>query len=371
MVLRGILDHLRVLYNACLEQRIDAWHKQRVSLSRYDQHKELTVLRAEDEAYRALPVVMVRMTVINRLDFAFKDFFRRVRSGETPGFPRFRGENRFNTLIFGKQSWKIDGKWLILNIGSEPIRLRMKNAIHRQGEIIGLRIIQKGERWWAHFIVDIGDAPKVRPSYNGVGIDVGLKSFVTLSNGEQIAHPRFLRKSTDALRAAQQALSRCKRGSNRRKKAKRTLARAHECVANQRRDFARQTVAILVNKYDGFAVEDLNIQRMIQSSPEGLTQKQTRGLHRGIMDAGWGQFTKSLAYKAEEAGMPCTRVNPRGTTQRCSDCGSLVRKNLRDRVHSCTACGLILDRDVNAARNIYALGVVQGMTRESGQHWSC
>ena len=352
-LLRGIWL-CRTLYNAALQQRIEAWSKQRVSLSLYDQQKELTQLRAEDEDYRLLPAEMTRLTVFHRLDKAFKGFFGRIKRGEKPGFPRYKGRDRFDTLVFGRIGWKIDGKKLVIKAGPEPITLRMRNAIHREGKIVGLRLVRQADRWWAHFLVEIGEAPAVKPSNNGIGIDVGLRIFATLSDGTQVEHPRFLRAGMDQLRVVQQIVSRKRKGSKNRRKAKLFLSRVHEKIRNRRRDFVFQTVATLAGDYDGFAVEKLDIREMVstESSPEGIGKKSARGLRRGIMDSAWSMFVEQLVNKAEEAGLPVVRVDPKGTSQRCSCCGSLVRKTLRDRVHECHACGLVLDRDLNAARNI-------------------
>lgn len=300
---------------------------------------------------------MTRATSLHRLDGAFQAFFRRVKSGEKPGFPRYRSHNRFNTLTFTAHDWYIDRKKLVLKIGKEPITFQMRNAIHREGEIKGLRIVKSAARWWAHFLVDIGPTPMVKESRNGVGIDVGLRTFATLSDGTQVEHPRFLQKSLDKLREDGQSVSRKKKGSQNRGKAKLVLARSHEKIANRRRNFIHQTVATLVKQYDGFAVEKLDVREMsnTESEPDGMTKKGARGLRRGIMDSGWTMFGTHLAAKAEEAGLPFVRVNPRGTSQRCSGCGSTVRKTLRDRTHCCVACGLVLDRDENAARNIKQL----------------
>lgn len=346
--LRRVLGLCCTLYNAALEQRKDAWRKQRVSLSFYDQCKELTQLRADDAEYRNLPALMTRMTALYRLDKAFRGFSQRIKAGQKPGFPRFRSRDRFDTLNFTTQDWKIDGKRLILKIGNDPIVLRMRNAIHREGEIKGLRIVKSATRWWAHFLVDVGSAPAVKESKYGVGIDVGLRTFATLSDGTQIDHPYFLQRSMAQVQAASRAVSRKRKGSNNRARAKVALVRVHERIANRRRDFVHQIVAQLTKTYDGFAVEQLDVQQMV-STEHKIT---SRWLRRGIMDAGWTMFTNHLAVKAEEAGLPVVRVNPRGTSQRCSGCGSLVRKTLRDRTHYCVACGLVLDRDENAARNI-------------------
>jgi len=360
--LRRVLGLCCTLYNAALQQRREAWGRQRVSLSYYDQCKELTQLRADEEEYRQLPAQMTRETSLRRLDKAFKGFFSRIKRGVKPGFPRFRSRDRFDTLAFMTQDWRIDGKKLALKIGKDPVVLRMRNAIHREGEIKGLRIVKSADRWWAHFLVDVGPAPAVKESRNGVGIDVGLRTFATLSDGMQIAHPHFLAKSMAQVQAASQVVSRKRKGSNNRAKAKSTLARVHEKIANRRRNFVHQTVAGLVKTYDGFAIEKLDVQQLASTD----RKDGTRSLRRGIMDSGWTLFGTHLASKAEEAAMPLVRVNPRGTSQRCSGCGSTVRKTLRDRTHYCAACGLVMDRDENAGRNIKQLASDLGCRSATG-----
>lgn len=353
----SVLFLCRQLYNAALQQRIEAYKKQDISLSLYDQYKDLTQLRGDDESYKALPVEMTRLTSLHRLDKAFKGFFRRLKKGEKPGFPRFKGRDRFDTLVFGKAGWKIDGKKLIIKAGPDLITLRMQNAIYREGEIRGLRLVQRSGRWWADFLVDVGEAPKKKQSKNGAGIDVGIRTFATVSDGAQIEHPHFLKKSLERLKEAQREVSRKKKGSNNRRKAKQRLSRVHEKIKNRRKNFIFQTASTLVESYDGFAVEKLDIKEMSKKDkvPKGMSKKGARGLRRGIMDSGWSMFMSQLENKAEEAGFSVVYVDPRGTSQRCSGCGSVVRKTLRDRDHVCYACGLVLDRDLNAAINILAL----------------
>jgi len=351
--LMEVLDRCRVLYNAALEQRILAYKRQGKALSFYDQCKDLTELRAADGSWSSLPVELVRLTVLHRLDTAFRAFFRRCKSGDKPGFPRFRGRGRFDTLIFGTTGWSLKGNRLALR-GIGTFSVVGKRV--REGTIKGLRLKRIGERWEVQVLVDIGPAPAVRASSNGVGIDVGIRTFATMSDGTRIEHPRFLRHSLDELKRAQRRLSSKRRGSNRRAKAKTALARLHRHIADCRRDFLHQATRRLVDTYDGFAVEKLRIAEMAQQTPEGVGGKQGRGLHRGIMDSAWSAFSFMLRYKAECAGTAVVEVDPKGTSQRCSGCGSVVRKTLRDRTHECPACGLVLDRDENAARNIHDLG---------------
>jgi putative transposase len=265
--------------------------------------------------------------------------------------------------------WKIEGKKLIIKVGPTPIVLTMRNRIHRKGEIKGLRIVKRQDRWWADFQIDVGPATQVKDSVNGVGIDVGLKTFASLSNGKNVENPHFLKEALPLIKEADRKLSSKKKGSNNRKKAKKELSRLHAKVANKRRDFIFQTVAALAKKYDGFAVEKLDIVGMkdaTRPAPEGMNKQATRSMRRNIMDASWGMFIARLKDKAEEAGFPVVLVNPKGTSQHCSDCGTLVRKALNIRIHECPVCGLVMDRDENAARNILQLSNDLGCRSVSG-----
>lgn len=347
------------LYNAALQQRIEAYEKQGVHLSLYDQYRELTPLRADDANYARLLVDMMRLTALKRLDDAFKDFFRRLKKGDKPGFPRYKGKDRFDTLIFLARGWKIEGKKLIikdgqLKDGKKPIILNMQNSLHLKGEVKELRLVKRGDRWWAHFLMDVGDAPEVKPPKNEVGIDLGLREFATLSTGETVEHPRFLDKSSKMLKRAQHDLSLKQKGSKNRAKAKAKVVRIHNKIRNRRQDFIYQTVATLIKEHDGFAIEDLSVLEMLNKKkpPKAMTKKVARGIRRGIVDSAWSLFLVHLENKAEEAGFPVVRVDPRNTSQMCSGCGTITQKTLKNKIHECPACGLVLDRDLNAAINI-------------------
>jgi putative transposase len=179
-----------------------------------------------------------------------------------------------------------------------------------------------------------------------VGVDVGLSSFATLSDGSEIPNPRYYEEAQKKLRIAQRKVARRRRGSNRRKKAVLLLQRAHQYTKNQRADFHHKISRWLVNSYGLIAVEDLNIKGLAQSN-----------LAKQITDAGWGMFLDKIAYKAESAGRRFFRVNPSGTSQNCSGCGHKQVKSLSVRVHKCDSCGLELGRDHNAAINILRLGL--------------
>ena len=185
--------------------------------------------------------------------------------------------------------------------------------------------------------------PNILPeSKETVGIDLGVKHLAITSGGEFYEHPKFLRESERKLHRKQRSLSRKKNGSARRRKAVRELAREHEHIANQRRDYAHKVSRKLVNGYGLIAFENLNVQGMVKN----------HHLAKSIVDASWNKLVQCTTYKAEEAGRRVVLVDPKNTSQLCSNCGEIVPKKLSDRVHRCEYCGYVQDRDVNAAQNI-------------------
>jgi len=180
-----------------------------------------------------------------------------------------------------------------------------------------------------------------------VGLDVGLEKFAALSDGSVIENPRYLRKTEKRLKHAHRALSRKQKASRNRKKARLKVARLHAKIRSQRRDFLHKASRRLVNTYSMVAVEDLAVRNMVKN----------HHLAKSISDAGWSEFLTMLCYKAEEAGSRVVKVNPSGTSQECSRCGTTVAKDLSVRLHKCPHCGLVVDRDVNAARNILARAI--------------
>lgn len=184
-----------------------------------------------------------------------------------------------------------------------------------------------------------------------IGIDVGLKSFLTDSEGNTVDNPRFYRKSQATLRRKQRTLYRRKKGSRRRRKAARSAAQTHLKIERQRRGFHFKTAKPYADHYSTIVVENLQIDNMVKN----------HHLSKSIMDASWGQFLDILSDKAARADHQVIRVNPRYTTQKCWRCGELVQKSLSVRTHICPSCGYIADRDVNAAQNTLASGTSQGM----------
>jgi putative transposase len=274
--------------------------------------------------------------VLIRLNRSFQNFFRRVKKGETPGFPRFKGRNCFNSLIFTPQAFKIQGDRVSLSkVGN--VKIKMHRRLPEKTGTLFLKQICGA--WYACFSSEF-EAQLLPQSTKEIGIDVGLNSFAVLSNGKPIENPRCYHKAQAELRVAQRRVCRRKKGSNRRRKAVAILRKIHEHIANQRKDFQHKESTKLVQKYGVIAVEALNVR--------GLAGDV---LAKSVHDAGWSGFLTMLAYEAESAGRKLIAVNPRGTSQMCV-CGAPVAKRLSDREHVCTACGLIANRDHVSAQVI-------------------
>ena len=339
------LDHeltaARRLYNAALEQRRIAWKRRGLSLGYLDQAGDLKALRASGAC---TPVnYSACQDVLRRLDKAFRAFFRRLKSGGKPGFPRFKSKDRYDSLTFPSYGdgcrIRVNGKLYLQGIGE--IRVKW----HRQvaGKIKTVTVRRRGGRWYVCFSVEY--EPRSLPQVDAdVGIDVGLDHFAALSTGELIANPRWYASAQKRLRRAQRKVSRRVKGSNGRRNAVRELQRIHEHVANQRADFLHKLSRQIVGDYQLIAVEKLSVGGM----SKGMLAKQ-------VHDAGWRSFLQALTVKAAEAGRQVVEVNPAGTSQHCL-CGSEVRKTLAVRVHRCPECGLVAPRDVVSAQLILGLG---------------
>jgi len=312
-----------------------------VNVTLYDQQKELTKLRAVDPEWAAIPA-WVERSALTRLDRAFKAFFRRVKAGQMPGFPRFRSRDRYNSFDLGSEVPRIDGdRALLPKIGM----VKFHQYRELRGTVRHVSVSRTARGWAISFVCDLGDAPSKVPVRSAVGVDVGLEAFATLSNGERVDNPRFFRAGQGVLTRRQQSLARKSRGSNSRAAAKQLVARAHERIRNQRLDFARKLACALFNRFDLVAHEDLSIAGMVHGN-----------FGKSIHDAAWGQFLGALACKAESAGKWCVPVDPRGTSQSCPACGVVAKKPLEQREHRCP-CGFVAHRDHAAALCILGRGL--------------
>lgn len=301
--------------------------------------------------------------LLRRLDKAYSAFFRRIQSGEKPGHPRFKPAQRFNSLEYTYG----DGCKLVYEAAYDRVNLYLQNIgdikikLHRLlptgAHIKHLVLKRKNRKWFVYLMFEIPDPDY--PEFStlpAVGADMGLLRLLTLSDGTQVDNPRWLRTALADLRTAQRRLSRRSKGSQRRKKAAFQVARLHEHVARQRRDFWHKLTYWLVNTYGLIALEELKLGFMTHN----------RHLSLSAHDAGLGAFQNVLAYKAVKAGTQVVFVNPAYTSQICSGCGCLVEKDLNVRVHDCPNCSLVLDRDENAARNILFLAFKSAGTPPSG-----
>ena len=353
------------LYNACLEQRIDAYKRCDISLTYNDQASDLTLLRSEFPEYRSLNAQSEQVT-LKRLDRAYKNFFRRVKSGEKKaGFPRFKSFDRYKGWGYASHGdgWKVFLKEHFLNgyvrlsgIGHIQMRgrarkdPRKKGVLEREpGRPKTSEIIRKSGKWYISITFERYEPGRDSGS-DIVGVDWGTSKLLTilrLQDGKvcEKENPRHLKKYSQSLANTQKILSRKKKGSERRKKAKAKLAKIHEKIANVREDHLHKESSKLVANSRIIATEKLNIKATTAS---GGSRK--KGLNRSILDTAPGMFFKFVQYKAVEAGIgyheiPTRKVKP---TQTCSHCGHRAKKTLSERVHSCNECTLTIDRDVNS-----------------------
>ncbi len=328
------------LYNACLEERQEAYRLQHKTLSKYDQINELKEMKMVDDRF-TLVYAQVLQDVVFRVDKAYQGFFRRIKEGIKPGFPRFKSSYRYDSITYPQAGFSVVGNKLNLSKIGE-IKIKLHRPI--EGIIKQLQLKRKASGWYAYFVVDVASSYLLQAG-KSVGIDMGIESFLTTSDGEFIGNPKFLRHEEKRLRRKQRQLSRCQKKSHRRKKIIKELGKQHEHIANKRRDFAFKVVKKLVSTYDKIVIEDLKITNMVKN----------HHLAKSISDVAWGMFFDILSGKAEEAGRKVIKVNPKNTSQVCSGCGAIVKKDLSVRWHNCPACGLSIHRDINAAINILKL----------------
>jgi putative transposase len=341
------------LYNAALQQRIEAYRRRGLSLRYGNQAGELKAVRAADERLGGYSF-SAEQQVLRRLDKTFSAFFGRIKRGAKPGFPRFRSKARFDAAEFRvgdgltlRKSQRIG----IVGIPGE-IKVKWHRPLPVDAKLGAAVVSRKAGKWFLCFQIELPDANAVRP-FAPVGIDLGLTSLVALSTGQTVPTPRFTGRAAKALRRAQRAVARKRRHSRRQRKAKLRVARLAARTANQRRDFSHKLSRSLVNRFSHIAMEDLNVK--------GLAGGM---LAKSVHNAAWNQLSQHLTYKAANAGGAVVLVDPRGTSQICPECGTIRRKTLAERMHRCE-CGCVLDRDVAAARVVLLRADFPGGT--SGQ----
>lgn len=340
------IEECRWLWNRLLGERKTAWEDRKESLSLYSQHLRLPRLKAERPGL-TLVHSQVLQNVCLRLDLAFKAFFRRVKAGENPGYPRFRGAGWYDSMTFPQAPSGCcikNGRLAVSKVG------HIKTKIHRppEGRPKTCTIRRTStSKWYVTFSCEIETPAPLPVSGKQVGIDVGLATFAHLSTGETVDNPRFFRTDEYALAKAQRRLSKSAKGTPERTKRRKPVSRIHERIGWRRNNFAHQEARKIVDRFDVIAVEDLSVNRMIHN----------RCLSKSISDAAWGLFLGLIVGKAESAGRQVVQVNPAYTSQDCSGCGHRQALKLSNRLYRCPCCGLELNRDHNASLNILAVGL--------------
>ena len=343
------LDLSRELYNSALEERRESW-KEKISTSYNKQAKDLPELKKTRPEYKEVHSQVLQQNLI-RLDRAFQSFFKRVKNGEKPGYPRFKSADRFNSLVYPQApGFKLVSRKKLHLSGIGEIKIKLHRDVLGEPKTCSIKRTPSGH-WYASFSCDQVPVEDWPEATGEVGIDPGLESFATLSNGEnetKIENPRWFRKSEERLAKAQRELQPKKCGSKRRSKARQRVAKIHEKIANQRDDFQHKLARKIVSENKLIAIEDTDVKEMLETSPTSR--------NKSIQDAAWNGFSMKLSCKASNAGRIFVLVPAPGTSSTCSQCGFHKKKELSERTHQCGNCGLVLDRDVNAARNILRLG---------------
>lgn len=359
----------RELYNAALQERRDGWAHSKTRIRYGDQSAQLSGIRSV-RPDAAVWSFSSQQATLRRLNRAFDGFFRRVKAGQKPGYPRFKGCNRFDSV-----EWPKDGdgaRWLpearrvyLQGIGQVKVTMHRRVA----GRVKTIQIRREGRHWM--LILSCDEVPQNLLPDTGeqIGVDVGIASFATTSDGAHIENPRWARTVADQLATAQRRLARATRGSKNRGRRRATVAARHRKIANSRRDFHHKTARTLVESYDVIAVEDLVIANMLRRAkpvpdpevagaflPNGAAAKT--GLNLSISDAAWGQFLSILRAKAEDAGRIWIDVDPRHTSDGCENCGYAAKENrVTQAVFACRRCGHRAHADEHAARNILRAGL--------------
>jgi len=356
-----LADHCD-LYNAALEERREAWHRHRVSVTYGTQSAQLRAIRAADPDGQGRHSFTAQQQTLRRLNVVFQAFYTRAQTGGA-GYPRFKPYSRFDQVLFvagDGAGWEpAAARWAYARFQAVgAVKVRQHRRV--RGTVKALQLKREHRRWYVIVVADCEPVP-LPATGRKAGVDVGVARFLTTSSGDVVANPRFLAKAQDVIADLQRRKERARRGSGNRRRIRRQLASEWRKVRNRRRDFHHKTARALVNEFDVIALEKLNTQAMTHRPaprpdgagawlPSGAAAKA--GLNRVILDAGWAQFTTILTGNAEEAGRRVAVVNPARTSTDCHRCGAHCHRPRQDLVICPEHGGM--DADVNAARNIAA-----------------
>ena len=366
--LAACLEDHRHLYNAALQERREAYRRVEVTVRYGDQSAQLKDIRRVDPDGQGRWSFSSQQATLRRLDKAMRAFFHRVKAGQVPGFPRFKGAGWFDSVEWPKDGdgcrWDCTpdcGQVRVYLQGIGQVRVHRHRKV--EGRVKTITVKREGKRWYVILSCDNVPAQPLPATGAAVGVDLGVAALLATSDGALIDNPRHGQRAAGRLAAAQRSLARYKRGSTRRGKARGRVAAHHAKVRRQRLDHHHKTALALVRRYDLIVHEDLTIASMTRSArgtveQPGSNVAQKSGLNRSILDAGWGQFLTILAGKAESAGRQVVAVDARNTSRTCPECGHCVRDNRVSQAEfRCQACGYTAHADVNAAQNILRAGL--------------
>lgn len=344
--LEQTLEWCRSVYNATLSVRKNAYEREGKSLSLYSIQKLLVGWKANFTDLKQVHSQVLQNVQV-RVDLAFQAFFRRVKAGENPGYPRFKGKGQYTSLTYPQYGNGVtlhEHTLTLSKIGE------VKVVLHRpvEGEIKTVTVQRSAGKWYVCFSCEVEPQP-LPLSTEVVGVDLGLKTFAVLSTDEAVPRQRWMKRDAKDIARLQRKKEQHPKGSPERQQVVKALNHAYQRANNRRNDFAHQQSRKLVNRFGLLVFEKLDIADMQANA--------SKVINRNIADVAWARFVQYTAYKAESAGRSVIQINPRGTTQECSGCGEVVPKDLSVRVHDCPHCGLKIDRDLNAALNILGRGL--------------
>ena len=344
----------RLVYNSLVHERTALHEQGQKSPTYYTQAPAITRWKKTHSELKTVHSQVLQNVAV-RVDLAFQAFFRRVKQGETPGYPRLKGRGQYDSITYPGSGFKVGGSSVWLSLFGRQVQV--KANLHRAvvGTVKTCTVRRYGSKWFVCLSCEYEPAP-LSPSQEAIGLDAGLNSFLALSNGEFVDNPRFFRKDEKALAKAGRKQAKTKKRSRERRKANKILSRIHERIRNRRHNFVHQTARKLVNRFGTIAVEKLTVKNMLGN----------HCLAKSISDASWSLFRAVLTQKAESAAREVIAVDPRYTSQDCHACGYRAKKKLSERWHFCPNCSASLDRDTNAAINI--LNLATGTSLQSFSH---
>jgi putative transposase len=332
----------RKLYNRALEERINHYRENGKGLIYQDQQNRLPSFKQINPAYKTVQS-QVLQDVLRRLDTAFVRFFEKKA-----GYPRFKNRFGFRSITLpqsnAKRNFGKAGFLYFPKIGQ--IKLNAHQAFE-PSQVKNINVKYQNSKWYANLTMEIDRPDRISEYQSTVGIDMGINYLVATSDGETYENPRWLQQSEHRLKKAQRKLSKKQKKSRNRYRAKQQLQKLHNRITNQRKDYLHKLSYQLVERYDLLCIEDLQVKGMMKN----------HRLAKSIANASWGLLTNYLAYKCEQKGRGLIKVNPRNTSQTCHACCQKVPKDLSIRVHDCPYCGTVIDRDINAAKNILQRGL--------------